>query len=274
MQVKPSKEGIHPSGRIVDFYESDHRYSLRNEPDLEFTSATTWISRFFPEFDRETISRNYAIKHNLRQEDVLAMWDEKSRVACDRGTLIHERAERAILHFQETGSHIDIRDVLTPEESDGVSDDPLHTRALIGAMHDAVIRMSEVIDFRETERVIASPDLRLAGMVDLIVQLRVDRDRPLIGLYDWKTNGKIEQDNRWQRGLPPLRDLPHCNFIHYSLQLNLYEYLCRREGYFPEGTDFQKALIHLTPKGYKTYKCPDMQQTIRTMLEYDRGQLL
>ena len=272
MSVKPTKERIHPSGCIVEFYEAEHRYCIREEPGIEFTSATTWISRFFPEFDRLGVSEKYARKHNLRQEDVLTMWDEKSRVACDRGTLVHERAERAIHHFQENDTHIDLEDILTSEESDGVSDDPLHTRALIAAMHGAVKRMSEVVDFRETECVIASPELCLSGMVDLIVQVRSDRDRPLVGLYDWKTNAKIEQDNRWQNGLPPLGNLPHCNFIHYSLQLNLYEYICRREGYFPEDTDFQKALIHLGSGGYTTYKCPNMQPVIELMLESELGQ--
>jgi hypothetical protein len=270
MSIQPTKQEVHPSGRIIEFYESDHRYCIRDEPEIEFTSATTWISRFFPEFDRENVSRNYAIKNNMRQEDVLAKWDEKSRMARERGTLIHQKAERAILHFQENGEHIALEESLTPVENDGVSNDPSHTKALIGSMHEAVIRMSEVLDFLQAERVIASPDLRLSGMVDLVVQLRSDKGRPLIGLYDWKTNARIEQDNRWQTGRPPISHLSHCNFNHYSLQLNLYEYICRREGYFPDNADFQKALIHLEADGYKTYKCPDMQEVIRLMLASDK----
>lgn len=254
---------------MIEFYEAEHRYCIRDEPEIEFTSATTWISRFFPEFDRDTVSRNYAAKHNMRQDDVLAMWDEKSRIGRERGTLIHQKAEQTILHFQERGEHIALGDILTSEENDGISDDPSRTRDLISSMHGAVVRMSEVLDFVQSEHVIASPELRLSGMMDLVVQLRSDKDRPLIGLYDWKTNAQIKRDNRWQSGLSPIEHLSDCNFVHYSLQLNLYEYICRREGYFPENAEFQKALIHLEPEGFKTYKCDDMQEIIELMLASD-----
>ncbi len=268
MLVSPTKQDIHPAGHVIEFYEEDHRYCVQGDPSVEFTSATTWISRFFPQFDREGISRRYAEKHQMRQEDVLAMWDEKARIARERGTLIHGRAERSILHFLKYGSHIDLEDVLTDPHHDGVSDDPWHTRKLIETMHQAVVKMSEVLDFITPERVIASPELGLSGMVDLTVKLRTASGRSVVGLYDWKTNQKIQRHNPWQNGLPPIQHLSDCNFIHYSLQLNLYEYICRREGYFESDTLFQKVLIHLGPEGYETYKCDDLQHVIELMLEH------
>ena len=119
----------------------------------------------------EGISRRYAEKNRIPQAEVLAMWDEKARIARERGTLVHSRAERAILHFIEHGDHIDLNEILTDEHSDGVSDDPWHTRRLITSMHQAVVKMSRVLDFVCPERVIASPHLGLSGMVDLTVKL-------------------------------------------------------------------------------------------------------
>jgi hypothetical protein len=182
---------------------------------------------------------------------------------------VHGRAEAAIRHFLETGEVPGLEELLTDRDTDGISDDPIHTRSLITSMHDAVTRMSGVLDFLHTERVIASPDLRLSGMVDLTVQLRSSSGRNVIGLYDWKTNQKITRHNPWQNGLPPIQHLSDCNYIHYSLQLNLYEYICRREGYFPPDTVFQKVLIHLGPNGYETYKCDDLQHIILLMMEHD-----
>lgn len=275
MQLAPTKQDYHPSGQVVEFYEQDHRYCLRGMPELAFTSATTWISRFFPVFDRDRISLRYAQKHGLSQEAVLALWDENSRIARERGTLVHERAERAVQHFLEQGTLIELDEILTDPSSDGISDDPQLTCALIRSMHEAVGRMSQVLDFLQPERVIASPDLLLSGMVDLVVQLRTDSGRPVIGLYDWKTNQKITRHNPWQNALPPIHHLSDCNFIHYSLQLNLYEFICRREGYFDSDTLFQKVLIHLGPDGYETYKCENLQHVIQLMLEADpeRGQI-
>lgn len=269
MLVNPTKQDIHPDGRIIEFYEEDHRYCIQGEPEVEFTSATTWIGKFFPEFDREEVSKRYALKHELEQEAVLAMWDEKSRIARERGTLVHARAEQAILHFLEKGSVLALDELLTDEHSDGVSDNPLLTRALISSMHQAVEKMSGVLDFISSERVIASPQLGLSGMVDLTVKLRSSKGRQVIGLYDWKTNQKIQRHNPWQNGLPPIQHLSDCNFIHYSLQLNLYEYICRREGYFEPDTVFQKVLIHLGPDGYQTFKCDNLQHVIELMLDHD-----
>lgn len=269
MRVSPTKQDLHPSGLVIEFYEQDHRYCARDVPDLEFTSATTWISRFFPEFERDKVSLRYAEKHGIPQEQVLAMWDEKSRIARDRGTLVHERAERAVLHFLETGAHLELETLQTDPHSDGISDDPSLTRSLIASMHEAVVRMSTVLDFLHPERVIASPSLGLSGMVDLTVKLRTESGRPLIGLYDWKTNQKMVRHNPWQRALPPIDHLSDCNFTHYSLQLNLYEYICRQEGYFDPDTRFQKVLIHLGPDGYETHKCDNLQHVIELMLESD-----
>ena len=109
------------------------------------------------------------------------MWDKKSLVARERGTLVHERAERSILHYMGNGSNIAVDEILTDEQSDGISDDPAHTRALIQSMHGAVVKMSEVLEFIRTEQVIACPDLGLSGMVDLTVNLQSSSGRPLVG---------------------------------------------------------------------------------------------
>lgn len=274
MSLQPTKTGIHPSGKVIEFYELEHQYQIQGEPEIEFTSATTWISQFFPEFERDKVSWNYAQKHNMHQRDVLAMWDKQSNTARERGTLIHEKAEQSILHFLKKGTHVSIDDIMTPKDDDGLSDDPERTCSLIKSMHSAVVKMGEVLGFLQTEYVIASPELHLSGMVDITVKLRSEKDRPLIGLYDWKTNKQIEKHNRWQNGLTPISHLSHCNFIHYSLQLNLYEYICRREGYFSPDTDYQKVLIHLSPDGFKTYKCENMQGIIEMMLESDPSRIL
>jgi hypothetical protein len=266
--IPATKTAMHPSGDVVEFYEDEHVYSFKNRPELTLTSATTWISQFFPDFDRDRISANYAKKHNMHQEDVLAAWDRKAEIARNRGTLVHARAEEAIDHFLERQQCLDVDELLCDPEHDGVSDDPSLTNALIRSMHLAVSKMSQVLDFTKTEQVIASAELGLAGMIDLVVSLRTDHDCPVVGLYDWKTNAKITRHNQWQSGLEPINHLSDCNFNHYALQLNLYEYICRQEGYFPPETVYQKVLIHLTADGYETYKCPDLQHNIKAMLEW------
>jgi len=75
-----------------------------------------------------------------------------------------------------------------------------------------------------SEVILCSLQLKLAGTIDLIVK---NPQTGVFTLYDWKTSKRIDleayQDKRGIRGIAT--DLPHCNYVTYSLQLSLYAHL-------------------------------------------------
>jgi hypothetical protein len=93
------------------------------------------------------------------------------------------------------------------------------------------------------EKIIFAPDLKLAGMVDLLVKDKTGQ----LWFMDWKSNKAIKYDNGYQKGIGSLSHLDDCNFAHYSLQLNLYRRLLQREGYYRNAEASPMQLLHIKP---------------------------
>lgn len=73
------------------FVESSHKYYYNDIP-VRY-SVTQFINRFFEPFDSETISKRYAEKHGLNQQDVLNEWKRKAEISATAGTIIHSHME-------------------------------------------------------------------------------------------------------------------------------------------------------------------------------------
>ena len=75
-----------------------HKYILSTNPDLEFISATTFISQFFEKFDAEKIAQKLVSRSpkymEMTVDEVLAMWKESA----NHGTIVHEELEEHILN--------------------------------------------------------------------------------------------------------------------------------------------------------------------------------
>jgi hypothetical protein len=86
-------------------------------------------------------------------------------------------------------------------------------------------------------------------------------------IIDHKTNEKIEQDNKYNKYcLEPITHIADISYMHYALQLNLYEYLLKREGYVPKSAEFKLILNHVTPEFSKLIQLPNLQTEIRDMI--------
>lgn len=76
-------------GNIV-FEEIPHRYTIDG---VEYTPVSNIISQYENPFDEKGISKNYAEKHGLTQEEVLRSWKYTNRCATIMGTRSHEFGE-------------------------------------------------------------------------------------------------------------------------------------------------------------------------------------
>ena len=89
-----------------------------------------------------------------------------------------------------------------------------------------------------------------------------------IVLLDWKQNKEIKKSNPWENARSPISHLEACDWNKYQLQLNLYEYISWREGYWTEEiTGCRKALIHLAEDHFYSMKVEDMQDEIYQMVD-------
>ena len=254
----------HPSGLTIAFEDKRHIYFIKDEgyENVVFTSGTTFIGQFFEKFDKERISARYAKKHCMKQQDVLDDWEERGRVGREDGTAVHDYAENIVKILRDSDS-VDSKAItkVSAEENQRVHNMQLQAER-------AIEYLSRDYEFLEPEMIVASPELKIAGMLDLPA---VNKKTGVQVIFDYKTNKAIKTENIWQSGLAPIKHLQDTNFNHYCLQLNLYEYLGRHDDYYSKLEQVDKTLIHITETDFVLMPCFNMQREIESMMAAFHG---
>jgi len=246
----------HPSGHRIEFHPEPHHYILNGE---KLDSVTSRIHRWFPQFDAEAVAQRKAEREGLHAATLLQLWERKRDQAATFGTKIHAMAERII---QAGVDHA----------ADDMAENDRERRYL-DAIKAAMERVRPAYDFVETEKIVFSPELKVAGTIDIL--LRSKRTGEWV-VGDWKTNKEIRfQGYREEMGLGPCLALPNCNFAHYSLQTSAYGELLCRETYLPVETPVRGVLFHLKEVEGRVFcdflKTKDLRAEARKVLDGGRA---
>ena len=216
-----------------------HEYSLLTQPDLVFTSVTTFIDQFFEGFDSEKIATNLVETHpryaDRTVESLIGEWAATG----EHGTQVHDEIDNWIKNGIE----------------------PIETKAINGKNWLQNYKLKSDIDVF-SEVIVYSTELNIAGTVDI---LALDKSTGLYELIDWKTSKRINTSSYGNKtGTSSVtQDVPDCNFYHYALQLSLYRYLL--EEFY--GINFNNQLIaHLQDDGARSLVAPYMRDHILAML--------
>ena len=231
------KVAEHPSGLKIIFNEEEHTYHVDGTP---YMSVTKLIHSQFPEFDTDKIAGKYAKKHGRTKDDVLMEWDAKNKEACEYGTNVHLYCENLLL------------DKPLPE--------PISEKAAacFPVVEKFIGKLRERYELIDSEKIVFCPEFRISGTVDLLMRHKKTGN---IVMMDWKTNKAIKKTNDWgERGRNFLRHLPHCNFTHYCLQLNIYKYILEREGYFDK--IYAMRLFHVHDGIVDSHKVNNMKSDV------------
>ena len=213
---------VHPSGLKLVFNEADHTYI--DEVGRDYTSVTTLIHSAFPKFDGEKIAAAKSAKTGVPATQYLAEWEANRNKAANDGTRAHENCEYQFLE-QYDRMHKPV---------DGLE------RARFSAGWNEVDKLKSSLTNIQPETIVFSPRFRIAGSIDV---LGYSPDSYLIG--DWKFVKELKRQGfKGERGIIyPTRSLQHCNLMHYSLQLSIYELLLKIEGYIPLDANFDRWLF-------------------------------
>lgn len=228
------------SDPYITLNKEAHIYTLTTEPELEFTSVTDFVSRFFEKFDAKKIANNLVATHpkyrDQSAESLIAEWKDRA----SHGIKIHEEIENCI------------RSEIQPTEQ----------KAIIGFRW--LQRYLMKFDFELFPEVIVySKELRLAGTIDLLAK---DNSTGLYHILDWKTSKSIETSSyNGKLGIKPATEnLLDCNFTHYSLQLSLYRYLL--EEFYSMKIDDQ-LIVHIQEDEVHGYIAPFLKDHVLKMLK-------
>jgi hypothetical protein len=199
-----NKLNVHSRDKRIVFYPESHVYTIDNAP---VPSASTIISKFFPEFDSVYWSIRKAPELGMSPEEVALMWKTKGEKAANEGTFLHEQIENYYLgqSYQRTNEfHLFEQFV-----NDHQNQSPYRT-----------------------EWRIFDEDFSIAGTIDLIA-----KNGHGFEIYDWKRskkvvnqiNGAAITNNQWQSGVGALDDISDTSYNRYCLQQSLYRYILEKK---------------------------------------------
>lgn len=200
-----------PTFDHIIFDASNHTYSADGKPLI---GVTTLIKELQSPFDADYWAARKAAERGVDESVIRAEWKAKADNGKARGTRVHEFIHRT----------------LTKQ----ALEDPRVTQNRIGeerAFEEFLRDMDEKQLFAPAplglEYVIGDVELGIAGTVDALF---ADVANGSVYLYDWKTGGKFNTSNRFQKLLPPFGGLDDCELNYYSLQLALYHLILHRAG--------------------------------------------
>ena len=229
-----------------EFDEKTHTYYYDGQKvDI---SVTSFIERYWPTFNLEKVSLQYAIKNNLDQQFVKDNWKRIGDIASLSGTIIHtylENINSGKLIEDNYSSAISLG--LESEVRDRV--DKLKGKAISFAkdIKDKLIplRLEYTVGYKTF----------IAGNIDMIAY---NKKYDEIQIWDYKNCKQIDISSSWEKCFYPFNNYDSCNFVHYSIQLSMYKALLQRLCNIKVGNCY---LVHFNyeEKGndYHIYKCED-----------------
>lgn len=256
----------HPRDTRIRFHEASHVYELVVENDdddddakTSFVSVTTLVHRQFPAFDADrVIAKMHASPrwpqspyYPMTADAIRAQWHRAGQDAASRGTALHARIER--FYNNHGMNHND--------------DDDDEEFAQFLRFHRDVVVTRGLVPYR-TEWAVFDETAGVAGSVDMVYR---DPHTGRLCIYDWKRTKALKTDNPYENGLPPfLHTYPHCNHVHYSLQLHLYrEILVTR---YDTGPIDELCLVVMHPNRSEAQvvPCLDLREEARALLDARR----
>ncbi len=251
----------------ITFIEDTHTYLIDGVHDTQYYSVTQFVHQFIQHFDAHNVIQRMMANpkwptskyYNKTPEAITNEWDELRKTAAELGTQMH----LAIEQFYNK--------LIDPETAEEQDPDVIATTEYgyflnFYKCHDHLIPL-------RTEWRIFDEMYKLAGSIDMVfLAPTTNGTGTSIYIYDWKRSKEIKQKNWFQRCLPPLSHLDDCNYVHYSLQLNVYKFIIERN-YGLHVTQLAIVVMHPNNTDYIKIELPIMEYEIECMMAHRIKQL-
>ena len=234
---EPVLQTIHPHERDknLQFEPKWHKYTIKNDKYSKYTSVTKIIHSMFPQFNPDAVIKKMMAGKNWNEsnkywgmtpDEIKTQWKSGGEKQSGAGTSLHEDIEAFMNQWL-----VDEDDNLIHSTHqlllDSFLEDQEYDDAIVKNDSEEFtffldfVRINNHLKPYRTEWMIYHEDIKLAGSVDMTYV----NDDGSIDIYDWKRCKDITGENSFgEFGISPVtQHLPHCNFWHYSLQLNVYK---------------------------------------------------
>ena len=265
-----SRRNSHPRDSDIQFFEEDHKYIILSEPDVKYTSVTTWNHSHFPKFEADSIidnmmkSKGWKEGHKywgLTPEQIKGQWNTNKDAVAGAGTDLHFEIE-CFNNNNRLSSGYTNKELYQLYMSDNnLTHDSkaIEWRYFINFVRD----FPDLKPFR-TEWTVYHDDVKISGSIDMIYE----NPDGTLSIYDWKRAKLITRINNFNKfAIPPqICHLPDSNFWHYALQLNTYKAIIEQK-YNKVVKDLFLVRLHpdAEEKNYELIQLPDLSREIKDL---------
>lgn len=236
----------HPRDKEIFFDEKPHIYYIHGKPAN--TSVTSLVHHYFPKFDSDAIIDKMMASqwwgrnkyYGKSKDEIKQEWKQSGEDACTHGTYMHKTIEDYYNGWPL--SHPD-----TPEFNMFLSFAQDH---------------KNIVEAYRTEWEVYIEDFDLAGSIDMVFR-NIDDDT--YSIYDWKRTKEIKFSNKYSKGFGPMAEYDDCNYVHYSLQLNIYKYILEKK-YDMKIRDMFLVCMYPKYDNYKKVEVLNLQKEVDEIL--------
>jgi ATP-dependent exoDNAse (exonuclease V) beta subunit len=247
----------------IVFLEKNHSYKIKGETAK--MSVSQLIKQYEKPFDSEKIAKGVAEKQGFSVEDILDQWEFKKDYSCHKGSEFHKFVEN-FLARRQISIDIDALNFFYSKRKKFFNENSIEE-------YKSEIKnlIKNFIGFYEwwkkdhillkSEFVVGDKESRICGSID---NLSYNKTTKELVIFDYKTNKDIKKKNDYgEKLLGCLSHFDKCEFIKYSLQLNLYSTIIEKSSNLTVPSSY---IVWMNGENYELIKCLDMKNISQTIL--------
>ena len=267
-----SVRNAHTRDKHIQFFEEDHKYIIDLEPDVKYTSVTTWIHEHFEKFDSDKIITKMMSGSGWKEgnkywgmtaDQIKDQWNANKDAVSGAGTDMHFDIEcfNNDNRFTFDYKNNELIQIYLSDNREKLNEKPLEWQYFINFVKDH----SHLKPFR-TEWTVFNEDIKISGSIDMVYE----NPDGTLSIYDWKRSKNITRINKFNKFActPCICHLPDSNFWHYALQLNMYKYILEAK-YDKIVKDLYLVRLHpdAEEKNYELIQLPILRVEIDDLLQ-------
>jgi hypothetical protein len=216
----------------IKFFSKNHKYTINNKPAKESVSGV--LKMYEKPFEKEKVAGYVAERDQKSIESVIAEWDFAREYSCHKGSEFHLFVEN---YFNRKQTTIDTKALnIFFDENPNFR----KNTSIEDYYKEQALLIKNFLNFYDwwkkdhvlirSEFVVGDEESGICGTID---NLSYNKKTKELVIFDYKTNKEIKKKNpRDEMFLKPIQYLSYCEYIKYSLQLNLYQYIIEKNSSF------------------------------------------
>jgi len=281
------RENKHPRDSNIKFLKEPHKYlvsksleetSIKENYDNDFISVTTFLDAHFDTFNSDLAIEKMMKGHKWKEghkwwgwskQALKQEWKRMKNDAAENGIKFHFRIEQFMnnneLKYPYTFKDL-LENFLEKHDVKNICEANIQEKEWLYFLN--FIRDFSLLQPYRTEWRIYHDDVKIAGSIDLLCKIFGTEFYVLI---DWKFSKEIKNSNDYKHFAKTacIKHLADNNFVHYSLQQNLYKTILK-EKYGINIIKMYLIRIHRESENYELIDVPDMTNEIKLLLEERR----